>query len=167
MVGCEKVKSISSNHQAIVNAIISGMTYDAACLAVYPQRSGWTKKAREISVSKILNLPHVREYYEEQRQILDMEKAQTARNDALWSLKESADTLRFVIKLAQKDAIEISKRNQESEKYNCAMSASTAGAITKAVTVLNQMFDIAAPSAKTDNTSPINFIDDLEDEAVE
>lgn len=155
------MKEISQNHRAVVDALISGMTNDEACLAVYPHRSEWTKKAREIAVSKVLKLPHVRAYYEEQRAILDEEKARAAREEALWSMRESVDTLKFVIKMAQKDAVEITKRNQDGGAYERVMPTATANAITGAVNALNRMFGIADQPQKSDDTLNVSFIDDL------
>ena len=109
----------------------------------------------------MLALPHVRAYYEQQRSILDAEKARVAREEALWSMRESVDTLKFVIKMAQKDAVEITKRNQSGNSYERVMPTSTANAITGAVNALNRMFGIADQAQKTDETLNVSFIDDL------
>jgi hypothetical protein len=155
------MKEITAKHKAVIDAIISGETYNDACLLVYPDRKDWSKHAREVAVSKLLRLPHVKAYYDEQRAKLDEEKARAARDEALWSLRDSVDALKFVVKMAQKDAIEITKQNQNGHEYMRAMPTSTANAITGAVNTLNKMFGIAEQVARPDEQIGVSFIDDI------
>lgn len=147
------MKRLVQKHRELVDAIVSGKSHYEACIAVYPQRAKWTKSAAEISVSKVLRLPHVKAYYDEQMAKLNEEKAQAARDDALWSFRESVEGLKFVIKMAQKDAINVTKKNQGGGEYQRVMSSGTASSIVSAITALNKMcgFDGTRPDGNNAN----------------
>lgn len=138
--------SIKKKDQAIADAILSGMTYEQAFDYVMPEKKdSWDRHAKVVNVGKIMAKPVVREYFESQKKAVEEEKARIAREEIVWSYRDSLDALKFVVKMAQRDALDIAKNNREGKQFQKTMAANTATSIVGAVNSLNKMLGYDGP----------------------
>lgn len=158
--------ALKKDEKHLIELIVSGKDYPEAYSTVYPG-SKKTKRTISACICRMLKRQDIQKYKAEcERKIQDErakikdEVAEIIREKTLWSIQDSIDALKFVINAAKEDAIEIKKRNKNSDKYMRVMPSVTANPIIGAVERLNHMLGIEGQETGLNKSELTNqFID--------
>lgn len=146
------MKDIKPDHKQIADYAITGMPYEIIFKKVYPEKV-CEKKAMIQKICKVLRRQDVHEYYEKQKASYEKRKTEKIIDEGIWTFKDTVNAYVFVIKTAQKDAIEISKRNMTSDKYERVMPTATANSIIGANRELSLLLGFINPDRDNEKTA--------------
>lgn len=158
--------ALKKDEKHLIELIVSGKDYPEAYAIVYPD-SKKTKRTISACICRMLKRKDIQDYKSECENKLKEEKAKiqdevanAIKEKRLWSIQDSIDALKFVINAAKEDAIEIKKRNKNSDKYMRVMPSVTANPIIGAVERLNHMLGIEGQDTGLNKSELTNqFID--------
>lgn len=149
---------LTDRQKKFVHEIIAGSTQEAAYAKIYPKSAAWSRSVRNSTASRMLHQEVVWAYYNDLKKEIDDKTLEDVKEQAIWTKKKSAETLKLVISMAVQDVRDAKERVENGSKERI-MNSQTANAIIKAVTALNDLLNLNKSDEKA-VTEELCIIDD-------
>ena len=132
------MKNLSKKEMTFVLARLEGKTMEDAFAEGYPGSRKWARSSRERNANEVMKRPHVKAYYDRERERIDREAAEEVRKKAIWDREKSLLVLREMIITGRKDLEEA--RAMKQIKPNAApATAPLMNSVIRAVGEINKM----------------------------
>jgi hypothetical protein len=135
------MKKLSKKEITFVLSRLSGNTMEAAFAEGYPSSRKWELASREREANEVMKRPHVKAFYETEREKIDKEAAEEARKKAIWNREKSLKVLSFIVQTGLDDISEARANKKIDPNAPPATNPAIANSIIKAIAELNKMTD--------------------------
>lgn len=133
-------KHLSKKEMAFVLSRLEGNTMEAAFAEGYPSSRKWERASREREANEVMKRPHVRAFYDAEREKIDRAAAEEAKKKAIWSREKSMKILSYIAISGWEEIKEARERRKIDQKAPQVNSATT-NMVIKAIAELNKMTD--------------------------
>lgn len=144
-----KKRAITQQEKIFVDAVLRGERYATAIDIAYPEYADRPNNNKQSKADQLLRRPLIQEYMEQQRRATEKARERIIAKKAEWALSDSIDALKFVVRMAQNDAIVVNKRNMQGGKQERVITSATASAIIGAVEGINKLLGFGGKNSES------------------
>lgn len=132
------MKKLNKKQYAFIMARLAGNTLEASYAEAYPMSRKWSRCDRDKRACDLMKQPHIKAFYEQEKEKIEAEALEEARKKAIWNREKSMRILSFIA-MSGWEEIKEARERKKFDPRAPQVNPAVANTVIKACAELNKM----------------------------